>query len=124
AVIDHIEQATGKKMRYSLQRPRPGDQLFYVTDFDKLTEHTGWKPRISVRQNIQMICDWCKEQCVAPELMPIIHTPESVLVQIQDAASGSSHWSIRPGHSKARSISYARTRIIRSSWCLHPTKFN
>src|SRR5437667_3687984 len=86
-VIEMIEQVTGKKVRYSLQRPRPGDQMFYVTDFDKLTKHTGWKPKISVRQNIQMICDWWKEQCVAPELMPIIHTPESVLVQIQDAAS-------------------------------------
>jgi CDP-paratose 2-epimerase len=86
-VIDHIEQATGKKMRYSLQRPRPGDQLFYVTDFDKLTKHTGWKPRISVRQNIEMICDWWKQQRAAPELMPIIHTPEPVLERIPEAAS-------------------------------------
>src|SRR5437660_7629125 len=40
-VIDLIESVTGKKLRYTVQRPRPGDQLFYVSDVSKLRRHTG-----------------------------------------------------------------------------------
>ena len=57
-VIDQIERVTGRRIKYSLQPPRPGDQLFYVTDSGKLTRHTGWKPQISVSGTVEMICDW------------------------------------------------------------------
>ena len=86
-VIEIIEQITGKRLRYSLQRPRPGDQLFYVTDFDKLTRHTGWKPKISVSQNIGMIWKWWKEQRVQTEVIPISRSPQPALGQIPEAAS-------------------------------------
>jgi CDP-paratose 2-epimerase len=85
-VIDLIEQVTGKKLRYSVQRPRPGDQLYYVTDYDKLTKHTGWKPQISVREDIKMIWQWWKEQRAAPEL--VLHTmPTPTLARVPEAAS-------------------------------------
>ena len=86
-VIDIIQQITGKRLHYSLQRPRPGDQLFYVTDFDKLTNHTGWKPKISVSQNIEMIWNWWKERRVATEVIPISRRLEPALEQIPEAAS-------------------------------------
>ena len=57
-----IEEITGKRALYSLERPRPGDQLFYITDFAKLTGHTGWKPRISVRETIQTISNWWMDE--------------------------------------------------------------
>jgi CDP-paratose 2-epimerase len=85
-VIDLIEQVTGKKLRYSTQRPRPGDQLYYVTDYEKLKEHTGWKPQISVRENIKMIWAWWKEQRTAPELV-LTRAPEPTLAHIPEAAS-------------------------------------
>jgi CDP-paratose 2-epimerase len=85
-VIDLIEQVTGKKLRYSVQRPRPGDQLYYVTDYDKLTKHTGWKPQISVREDIKMIWQWWKEQRAAPEL--VLRTmPTPTLARVPEAAS-------------------------------------
>jgi CDP-paratose 2-epimerase len=85
-VIHLIEQVTGKKLRYSVQRPRPGDQLYYVTDYDKLTKHTGWKPEISVREDIKMIWQWWKEQRAAPEL--VLHTmPTPTLARVPEAAS-------------------------------------
>ena len=86
-VMDIIEQITGKRLRYSLQTPRPGDQLFYVTDFDKLTRHTGWKPKISVSQNIEMIWNWWKEQRVKTEVIPISRSPQHASEQIPEAAS-------------------------------------
>lgn len=87
-VVDIIEQISGKRLRYSLQRPRSGDQLFYVTDFEKLTQHTGWEPKISVTQNIQMIWNWWKEQCAETKVVSMLRRPQQIaLEQIQEAAS-------------------------------------
>ena len=84
-VIDEIEHVTGKRLRVSLQRPRPGDQLFYVTDFVKLEKHTGWKPEINIRQNIESIYEWWQTQLAAKVLMSI--APGPTLEQIPEAAS-------------------------------------
>lgn len=86
-VIEMIEQITGREVHYSLQRRRPGDQLFYVTDFDKLTKHTGWKPKISVCQNIHLIWNWWKEQRAVRFASPVIPGSQPVLAQIPEAAS-------------------------------------
>lgn len=86
-VIDMIEQMTGKQVRYSLQRQRLGDQLFYVSDFDKLTAHTGWKPKISVRQNLHMIWNWWKEQHALPAEIELIASAPAALAQVPEAAS-------------------------------------
>jgi UDP-glucose 4-epimerase len=86
-VIEIIEQITGKRLRYSLQRPRPGDQLFYVTDFDKLTKHTGWTPHLSVTQNIQMIWNWRKRQRAETEVITMPSRPQPAFAQIPEAAS-------------------------------------
>jgi CDP-paratose 2-epimerase len=86
-VIEIVEQITGKRLRYSLQRPRTGDQRYYVTDFDKLTKHTGWKPRISISQNIEMIWNWWTEQRVQTEVISITRGPQPILEQIPEAAS-------------------------------------
>jgi len=60
-LIGHIEKLTGCKMRYRFEPARPGDQLFYVTDFSKLTQHTKWRPRMNVRQTLMAIHDWWKQ---------------------------------------------------------------
>ncbi len=86
-VIEMIEQVTGTQVRYTMQRPRPGDQLFYVTDFEKLSKHTGWKPKISVRQNLQMIWSWWKEQQELPMEAPVIASTPAQLTPVPEAAS-------------------------------------
>jgi CDP-paratose 2-epimerase len=86
-VIDEIQQVTGKRLRFETQRPRPGDQLFYVTDFEKLHQHTGWKPQHNVRQTIEAIHAWWKEQrqLTEPLILPPLAQP--VLAQMPEAAS-------------------------------------
>jgi CDP-paratose 2-epimerase len=84
-VIDEIESITGKRLRYTLQRPRPGDQLFYVTDFQKLTKHTEWKPEMNVRQTIKAIHEWWKVRDV-PEPVRLPLRPPS-LERVPEAAS-------------------------------------
>ncbi|HZP16522.1 MAG TPA: GDP-mannose 4,6-dehydratase [Terriglobales bacterium] len=86
-VIDEIESVTGKRVRCNLQRPRPGDQLFYVTDFEKLTRHTGWKPRHSVRQTIHAIYEWWREQRRVSELLPLEPVAQPALTPVPEAAS-------------------------------------
>jgi CDP-paratose 2-epimerase len=75
-VIDDIEDITGRRVHYTLQRPRPGDQLFYVSDYDKLSKHTGWKPQRNVRQTIQAIHSWWRDRNLEERLLmaPIAHT--------------------------------------------------
>lgn len=60
-LISEIEKLTGLKVDYVHDQRRPGDQLVYVTDYSKLHRDTGWKPQVSVRQTLQCIQDWWKE---------------------------------------------------------------
>jgi CDP-paratose 2-epimerase len=60
-LIDEIGSLTGRRLRYSHERRRPGDQLIYVSDYSKLTLHTGWKPRSSVRQTLEAIFEFWRE---------------------------------------------------------------
>lgn len=84
-VIDEIESITGKKVRFSLERPRQGDQLFYVTDFAKLRKHTGWKPKRNLRRIIQSIYEWSR-QPEATQPVPIGEAPP-VLARVPEPAS-------------------------------------
>src|SRR2546430_5974349 len=59
-IIELIEKVTGKKLHYEMERARAGDQLFYVTDFEKLRRDTGWQPRVNVRQTLENMYDWWK----------------------------------------------------------------
>jgi CDP-paratose 2-epimerase len=84
-VIDEIESITGKRIHHTLQHPRPGDQLFYVTNYDKLKKHTGWKPQHSVRQTIQAIYSWWRDRKLGYPV-PVAPLDHQVLVQPEAAA--------------------------------------
>jgi CDP-paratose 2-epimerase len=60
-LIDEIELLTGQKIRYELDQRRPGDQLIYITDTAKLNRATGWRPRHSVRDTLNLIHAWWKK---------------------------------------------------------------
>jgi CDP-paratose 2-epimerase len=85
-VIDEIEKVTGKRVHYTRERPRPGDQLFYVTDYEKLKKHTGWKPKRNVHQTLQAICAWWKEH-KSEERVLAASFASSMLTGIPEAAS-------------------------------------
>ena len=54
-LLDEIETLTGERIRYTESERRPGDQRAYISDYSKLSHHTGWKPRLSVRQTLASI---------------------------------------------------------------------
>jgi len=59
-LIDAIEQLAGRKLHTIFQRPRPGDQLVYVTDFSKLQRQAGWEPQYNPLQTLEQIYAWWK----------------------------------------------------------------
>jgi CDP-paratose 2-epimerase len=85
-VIEEIEKVTGKKIQYTSRRTRPGDQLFYVTDFTKLLRHTGWTPKRSVRQTIEAIYQWRKKQRRTAETISIASIAQPFLAQLSEAS--------------------------------------
>jgi CDP-paratose 2-epimerase len=57
-VLDEIEKLTGCRPRLRMAPRRPGDQLFYVTDFEKLRKAVDWQPKHNVRQVLQGMHEW------------------------------------------------------------------
>ena len=53
-----IERVTGKRLRWTHEAARAGDQLVYVTDHSKLTRETGWRPQTSLRETLDALLDW------------------------------------------------------------------
>ncbi|HKF21265.1 MAG TPA: GDP-mannose 4,6-dehydratase [Candidatus Angelobacter sp.] len=54
-LIDRIELLTGYRLQYDTEPGRPGDQLFYVTDYSKLRRHTGWKPETDINKTLELL---------------------------------------------------------------------
>jgi len=59
-LIDQMEESLGVKVDYNFANARPGDQMFYVTNHDKLTRFTGWTPKTSLTASVQQIARWWK----------------------------------------------------------------
>jgi len=53
-----IQAITGRRLRFSAEPMRVGDQLVYVTDHARFTRETGWKPRTSVRETLDALLAW------------------------------------------------------------------
>jgi CDP-paratose 2-epimerase len=60
-LIAEIRCFTGHRLEYETEPVRPGDQPLYVTDFDKLRQHTGWQPQMSLEQILEEMYEWWKE---------------------------------------------------------------
>jgi CDP-paratose 2-epimerase len=59
-LIDRLEEFSGRKVDHRFASARPGDQMFYVTNHDKLTRMTGWSPQTSLQDTVQQIARWWK----------------------------------------------------------------
>jgi CDP-paratose 2-epimerase len=51
-MLQRIERQTGQPFTCAYNALRPGDQPLYITDFNKLTRATGWRPTRSVEQTL------------------------------------------------------------------------
>jgi CDP-paratose 2-epimerase len=60
-LIDKVKSVTRERFTYLTDEPRPGDQLVYVTNYEKLSNLTGWRPQLSVEQTLQSLYEWRKK---------------------------------------------------------------
>ena len=85
-VMNEIEEITGKRLHFTMQRQRPGDQLFYITDFEKLRKMTGWFPQMGLRRTIEIISQWWKEKQAVLEPVAMAPVRSPMLEQVPEAA--------------------------------------
>ncbi len=53
-----IEDIRGERPSLDFQPPRPGDQLWFVSDISQLETALGWRPRVSLRDGLRVLNDW------------------------------------------------------------------
>jgi CDP-paratose 2-epimerase len=76
-LIGEIERLTHRKMEFTRDDARPGDQLVYVTDYAKMLRDTGWKPEFDVRDTLRLMYSWWRTH---RELFPA-EVPEPATLQ-------------------------------------------
>jgi CDP-paratose 2-epimerase len=66
-LVELIENISGIKPVYSFSEWRPGDQKYYVSDFSTFKSATGWSPKVSTKEGIQLLYNWLVENADVPE---------------------------------------------------------
>jgi CDP-paratose 2-epimerase len=57
-VLDAIRRLTGRPVTLDHDRPRTGDQLWFVADTRRLEAETGWRRRIDHAAGLKHLHDW------------------------------------------------------------------
>jgi len=83
-LVREIEEITGRTLRYLLRPTRPGDQLIYVTDFNKLRRDTGWQPRMDLRQTLAEMYSWLQR---SPDLFSAVAASEHKYANLESLPS-------------------------------------
>lgn len=60
-LLDLIGGLHGERPRIHLEKWRPGDQRYYVSDTHKFKAATGWAPKVSVRHGVERLYMWLLE---------------------------------------------------------------
>jgi CDP-paratose 2-epimerase len=80
-----VEQMTGRTFQVNHDEPRPGDQLYYVTNYSKFERDSGWKPEISPQGTLQRIYEFWKKNrdlfAITPATPAFVHTTSPELAQ-------------------------------------------
>lgn len=57
-LIDFLERLRGHKIRYSLDKWRPGDQYVFVCDISKARKDFDWHPRVDKESGVKKVHQW------------------------------------------------------------------
>jgi CDP-paratose 2-epimerase len=63
-LITKLEDLLGRKISYTFDKPRPGDQPIYISNIKKAKVDFGWEPRVSKDEGIKRLVDWVQENKV------------------------------------------------------------
>ena len=57
-LLDHIDELHGSRPAVQWKGWRPGDQRYYVSDFSRFRDATGWSPKVNRRAGIERLYQW------------------------------------------------------------------
>jgi CDP-paratose 2-epimerase len=57
-VLEQIQHLTGRQLRIQFDEWRLGDQRYYVSDTNRFSTATGWRPRTGVQDGVAALCEW------------------------------------------------------------------
>ncbi len=60
-LMELVESLTGKKFQVQYDETRPGDQLYYVTDYSKFQRDTAWRPEITPGGTLKRIHEFWED---------------------------------------------------------------
>jgi CDP-paratose 2-epimerase len=60
-LIHLLNQQFDRRLEYSFDAWRPGDQRIFVSDIQKAKRDFGWEPRVSIVQGIERLVSWLKQ---------------------------------------------------------------
>ncbi len=82
-LMDIVEDLTGHGFETRFDQPRPGDQLYYVTDFSKFQRESGWSPEINPEGTVRRIYEFYKKNrelfattVKRPQVLPTVSASE------------------------------------------------
>lgn len=64
--IDLIGKIAGKVPEVEFNTWRPGDQKYYVSDFSKFQNFTGWMPQVGAEEGLKNLFQWLKLNAISP----------------------------------------------------------
>lgn len=59
--INMIEEILDKKTKVKFEPERFADLRYFVADYGKFNQATGWKPKVKLNEGISMLIEWLKE---------------------------------------------------------------
>lgn len=60
-LFDILEKSSGKKINYSFDTRRPGDQKIYISDPANAKKDFGWFPKISPEKGVKKLYNWISQ---------------------------------------------------------------
>lgn len=69
-LVDLAASLTGRRPPVSYAEARVGDQRYFAADHGRLTERTGWRPRIPPETGVQRVLRWLGEEAGRADPVP------------------------------------------------------
>jgi CDP-paratose 2-epimerase len=66
-LLELIEDVSGKKPKIIKDDWRPSDQKYYVSDFKKFANATGWSPKVNTAKGVERLYNWLSENAPVME---------------------------------------------------------
>lgn len=60
-LISRLEALSGRRLKYSFDDWRPGDQPVFICDLHRVAEDLGWVPQVGPKAGVDRLCRWVTE---------------------------------------------------------------